>query len=124
VAGLALPTRSVHRLPATRPRRERGARRPLGRARAARALATATSTLVLLAVGAAGASWALERQSLAHRVPESLAPTFRTAAMLLAAAAVVGLALSAVAAVGWALRWAWRRITPARDTTVIDLRGR
>lgn len=123
MAGLALPTRSVHRLPATRPRRERGTRRPLGRARAARGLAAATSTLVLLAVGAAGASWLLGRQALAHRLPESLAATFGSASVILAVAATAGAALTVLAAVVWSLRWAWHRAT-RRDTTVIDLRQR
>jgi hypothetical protein len=114
VAGLALPTRSTHVLPTTRPAKVRQ-RRPLGRATVARELVAYTSLLVLLALAAALGAWAARLDRVVLEVPTSLAPTLERAAVGLAAAAAVGAALSAVAALVWCVRWTWRSLTPGRD---------
>ena len=72
VAGLALPTRSVHALPATRPRREHDVR-PVGPARAARSAFSFTTTLILLTLAVAGLAWLASQPRFVLQVPDGTA---------------------------------------------------
>lgn len=122
MVGVALSARSTHRLPRTAPAKDRSARRPLGRARLARALAATTSTLLLLTAAAGLTAWALQLQFVAYRVPSSLAPTFSTAAVILVVGSTAAAFLTLVAAGGHLIRRAWRRSARRRDDVVFDLR--
>ena len=103
VAGLALPTRSVHPLHAVRPRRERSGR-PLGRARAARSAFSFTTALALLTFAAAGLAWLSEQPRFVLSVPAGTSDLLDHIATLAAQASVIGLLVGLAATVLWCMR--------------------
>ena len=109
VAGMALPTRSVHPLPSTRPRRDRDVQ-PVGPAYAARSALSYTTTLTLLTLVVAGLSWAAGQPRFALQVPEGLAGLLDDVAVMSAMASIVMLAVSLVALVAWCVRSAARAV--------------
>jgi hypothetical protein len=113
VAGVALPTRSVRRLPHTRPRAEPAG--PLGRARAARSAFSFTASLALLTFVAAGISWVLGRPSLVLRVPPGITERLDVLTTIAATASVVAMVVGVVAMLAWCVRAAARALITLAD---------
>jgi hypothetical protein len=113
VAGLALPTRSVRRLPTTRPRREPAP--PLGRARAARSAFSFSTAFALITFAAAGLSWLSGRPSLVLRVPPSTTARLDDLTTLAATASVVAMVVGVVAMLAWSARAAARALIALAD---------
>ncbi len=103
VAGLALPTRSVHELPHLRPRKEPD-EAPLPPASAARSAFSFTTVLALITLAAGALAWLAAQPRFVLQVPdgtESLLDSItRTAALASVSALIVGM----VAMVAWCLR--------------------
>ena len=109
VAGLALPTRSVHTLPSTRPRRQPDVH-PIGPAHAARSALSYTTTLTLLTLVVAGLSWVAGQPRFVLQVPEGLGGLLDDITVVSATASIVMLAISLVALVAWCVRSAGRAV--------------
>jgi len=109
VAGLALPTRSVHALPATRPRRVHEVP-PIGPARAARSALSYTTTLTLLTLAVAGLAWLAGQPRFVLQVPEGAAGLLDDVTIVSATATIAALAISLVAILGWCVRSAGRLV--------------
>jgi len=103
VAGIALPTRSVHRLPRVAPRRDHE-ERPLGRADAARSAFSFTATLVLVTVVAAGLAWLASQPRFVLQVPAGTVERLEDVTTLSATAAVAALLTGVLAMVVWSGR--------------------
>ena len=103
VAGLALPTRSVHPLTTVAARRERAAR-PLGRARAARTAFSFTTTLALLTFAAAGIAWLVQRPRFVLQVPGATVDLLNDVTFYLAVASVVAFLIGFGAMAVWCVR--------------------
>ena len=116
VAGIALPTRSVHALPATRPRREHEVH-PIGPARAARSAFSYTTTLVLVTLTAAGLAWLVGQPRFVLQMPQGIAGLLDDLTIVSATASIAALAIGLVALVAWCLRSAGRAVR-ARVTRV------
>ena len=103
VAGMALPTRSVHSLRTVRPRAEAPVR-PLGPARTARSAFSITSTLAMLTILAAALTWVVRQPRFALQVPHGTEDWLDTATFYLAVASVTVMLIGLVALVVWCLR--------------------
>ena len=103
VAGLALPTRSVHRLARVAPRREVDDR-PLGEARAARSAFSFTVTLVLVTFSAAGLAWLAGQPRFVLQVPAGTVDRLDAITTVSAAASVAMLVFGLLAMVAWSAR--------------------
>ncbi len=103
VAGVALPTRSVHRLPRVRPRRELEDR-PLGRAEAARSAFSFSTTLLLITLAAAGLAWLAAQPQFVLQVPDGTARHLDRITTISAIAAVAALLIGLAALVVWSGR--------------------
>jgi uncharacterized protein involved in exopolysaccharide biosynthesis len=68
------------------------------------------------------AAYAVRLERFVLQLPAGLGPTLDRIAVILGMGAVGGAVLSAVAALWWCARRAWRHATRRRDDTVIDLR--
>jgi hypothetical protein len=103
VAGLALPTRSVQRLPRTRPRRDRRAPEvgPADGARSAFGYATLFLVLTLVA-GLLG--WAARLQRFVFTLPDGTADRLEDVAALTSAASLAGVAVGLLAMAAWTIR--------------------
>ena len=109
VAGLALPTRSVHSLPGTRPRREHDVP-AIGPAHAARSALSYTVTLTVLALAVAGLAWLAGQPRFVLQVPEGAAGLLDRITVVAVIASVAALAISLVAMLGWSVRSASRLV--------------
>ena len=108
-AGLALPTRSVHRLSHVRPRREHE-ERPLGRAEAARSAFSFTTTLVVITLSAAGLAWLAGQPMFVLQVPSGTVERLDSIATFSATASVAALVFGLVAMVVWCVRATGRTV--------------
>ena len=111
-AGIALPTRSVHRLPTTRPRKE--AAPPVGPARAARSALSFTSSIALFTLVAAAATWLSRQPRFVLAVPSGTTDLLDRVTTISATASLVGLGLGVAAILEWCTRAAWRKLTARR----------
>lgn len=102
-AGQVLPTRSVHRVRAVRPRTAAPVR-PMGRARAARSAFSFTTALALMTFAAAGLRRLVGHPQLVLQVPEGTASFFEDLTTATATASVVAFAIGVVALAVWCLR--------------------
>ena len=109
VAGLALPTRSVHRLRRVSPRRE-VVDRPLGEARAARSAFAFTVTLVLITFAAAGLAWLAGQPQFVLQVPSGTVDRLDTLTTVSAAASVAMLLIGLLEVLVWSFRAASRSV--------------
>ena len=91
VAGLALPTRSVHRLPTTPPRRPVPAP-PEGPAEAARTAFSFTGVLVSIALLGLLLGWVVRGERFVLSLPDGVGRPIHTLTTLAAWASVIGLA--------------------------------
>ena len=105
VAGLALPTRSVRRVPSLRPGVE--AAPPVGPARAARSAFSFTSTLTILAVVAACAAWASTQPRFVLQVPAGTTEVLDRVAETAAVGSLVALGLGVALLLEWCTRATW-----------------
>lgn len=103
VAGLALATRSVHRLPATPPRREQVPRR-VTPARGARSAFDYTSLLVLVAVLGAGLGWVAHLDRYVTALPHGTAELIDTLTVAVTWASVIGLVVGLIALTARSIR--------------------
>ena len=108
-AGLALPTRSVHRLSHVRPRPERE-ERPLGRAEAARSAFSFTTTLVAITLTAAGLAWLAGQPRFVLQVPSGTIERLDSITTFSATASIAALLFGLVAMVVWCVRAAGRTV--------------
>jgi hypothetical protein len=106
-AGLALPTRSVRRLPSTRPRREP---RPRGRARAARSAFSFTTALALCTFAAAALTWLSTQPRFVLQVPAGTTDWLDHVTTLSATASLVAFGLGVAAVVEWCVRSAFHAL--------------
>lgn len=111
-AGIALPTRSVHRLPTTRPRK--GPARPVGPARAARSALWFTSSLALLTLVAASASWLSTQPRFVLALPSGTTDLLDRITTISATASLVGLGLGVAAILEWCTRAVWLKLAARR----------
>jgi hypothetical protein len=118
VAGLALPTRSVHNLPHVAPRAEPDFR-PLRPARAARSAFSFTTTLVLVALAAAGLGWLAGQPRFVLSVPEGIVRILDDITTTAAIAAIAVALIGVVALVWWSVRAGRRALR-----SVVDRRHR
>ena len=109
VAGLALPTRSVHGLPHLAPRRERELA-PLGPARTARSAFSFTTTLVLITLVAAGLAWVANQPRFVLAVPDGTVDVLDDITTLSATASVAALLIGLLAMLVWCVRAAGRSL--------------
>ena len=110
VAGLALPTRSVHALPDRAALAASVATEPLGRARAARSAFSFTTALALLTFAAAGLDVAREPAALRAAGAEGTADLLDDITTASATASVAACAIGLVAMVVWCVRAAGRAL--------------
>jgi len=103
VAGLALPTRSVHPLPTTPPEREWVPRR-VGPARGARAAFAYTSTLALVALLGVGLGWVARLERYVLALPRGTAERIDDLTLAATWASVIGLAVGLAALATWCIR--------------------
>ena len=103
VAGIALPTRSVHALPNVRPRRA-PVERPLGRARAARSAFSFTTTLALVTIAAGGLAWLASQPQFVLQVPAGTVDRLDTFTRFSALASVAALLVGLLALAVWCVR--------------------
>lgn len=115
-AGLALPTRSVHELPATPMRRDRR-RRPVGRARTARSAFSFTTAFALLTFAAAGLAWLAGQPRFVLQVPSGAQALLDQVVVVAATASVATLGLGLLAMLGWTVRAGIQRLTGRRVAT-------
>jgi hypothetical protein len=104
VAGVALPTRSLHRLPTTAPRRERSRRRRLGQANGARSAFGYATLLIALALLGVTSSWVAGLERFALTVPAGTVEGITDATELATWAAVIAAAAGLVAMTVWCLQ--------------------
>jgi hypothetical protein len=112
-AGLALPTRSVHRLPRTRPRKD-AVTRPVGPARAARSAFSFTSSLALFTLVAAAATWLSTQPRFVLQLPAGTTDLLDRVTTVSATASLVGLGLGIAAMLEWCTRAAWLKLAARR----------
>jgi hypothetical protein len=103
VAGLALPTRSVHRLPATRPGHEPD-EATVGPARGARSAFECTSVLVTFAVLGALLGWMARLDRYVGSLPSGTADRIDAITEAITWASVVGLGIGLLSMAAWAVR--------------------
>lgn len=103
VAGLALPTRSVHPLPTTPPQRERVPRR-VGPARGARSAFAYTSLLLLVALLGAGLGWVARLDRYVLALPHGTAERIDDLTVAATWASVIGLGVGLAALATWCIR--------------------
>lgn len=103
VAGYALPTRSVHKLPTTAARPEH-APPPMGRARTARSAFSFTTAFALFTFTAAGLAWLADQPRFVLQLPSGTGDLLDDLTRTFAIASVVALALGLVATVVWCVR--------------------
>ena len=101
-AGYALPTRSVRRLPSTRPRKAVAG--PVGQARAARSVFSFTSTLVLVTLLAGAASWLSTQPRFVLQLPAGTTDLLERVTTVSATASLVALGLGVAAMLEWCTR--------------------
>jgi hypothetical protein len=104
VAGVALPTRSLHRLPTTAPRRERSPRRRLGRANGARSAFGYATLLIVLALLGVTSTWVAGLERFALSVPAGTVERITEATELATGAAAIAAAAGLVAMTVWCLQ--------------------
>jgi len=114
VAGLALPTRSVHALPRLRPRAEPPAQ-PLGPARTARSAFSFTTILVLVTLAAAALTWLASQPRFVLFVPEGTIDVLDDVTTASATAAVALMVIGLVALFVWSLRAGGRALRSLVD---------
>lgn len=117
VAGLALPTRSVHPLPNTTPRGEPVALSPAGSPDTTRTLISVSSVFAVASVLAIVLGWAATTERLVLEVPSQTATRLYDAAIVLAWIAMGMLIAAVVALAAWGVRRARRR--RRRDVVVL-----
>lgn len=103
VAGLALPTRSVHRLPTTRPRREPRPR-SIGPARGARSAFAYTSLFVLVALLGAGLGWVARLERVALTLPHGTAERIDHLTVAVTWASLIAMTVGLLALAAWSVR--------------------
>ena len=103
VAGLALPTRSVHALSHVSPGREVEPR-PIGRARVARAAFSFATALALITLWAWGLTWLASQPRFVLEVPDGTVDLLEDIGRLAAVASIVGLSVGLCAMVAWCVR--------------------
>jgi hypothetical protein len=103
VAGLALPTRSVQRLPSSPALRARPIPH-VGRARTARSFFSFTSALAVVTLTAAALAWLAGRPQFVLQLPSGTVELLERITATSAAASVIGLAVGLVAMVLWTIR--------------------
>jgi hypothetical protein len=103
VAGLALPTRSVQALPATRSKRERPVP-TVGPADGARSAFGYTTLILLVTLGLAGLGWAARLDRFVRAVPEGTSERLDDLVVIGTWAALVGLAVGMLAMLAWSVR--------------------
>jgi hypothetical protein len=103
VAGLALPTRSVHALSHVSPGREVEPT-PIGRARFARAAFSFASALALITLWAWGLIWLASQPRFVLEVPDGTVDLLEDLGRLAAMASIVGLSVGVCAMVAWCVR--------------------
>jgi hypothetical protein len=103
MAGEALPSRSVRRLPATRPRRAPDAA-DIGPAEGARSAFGYATLFLLLTLAATALGWASRLQRFVPALPEGTAERFDDVAALTTAAAVAGVLVGVLAMLVWSVR--------------------
>ena len=114
MAGLALPTRSVHALPRLRPRAEPPAQ-PLGPARTARSAFSFTTILVLVTLAAAALTWLASQPRFVLFVPEGTIDVLDDVTTASATAAVALMLIGLVALFVWSLRAGGRALRSLVD---------
>jgi hypothetical protein len=103
VAGLALPTRSVHHLPSLPPRRERVAR-PVGPADGARSAFGFSTIFVLLVFVGLGLSWLAHPTHFGLTLPDGTAELVDRFTVVAAWGAVIAVGVGVAAMLGWCVR--------------------
>jgi hypothetical protein len=114
LAGVALPTRSVHALPHLRPRAERD-NRPVGPARGARSAFSFTTTLVLVTLIAAALTWLASQPRFVLAVPEGTVDVLDDVTTASATAAVAVMIIGLLALVVWSVRAGGRALRSTVD---------
>jgi hypothetical protein len=109
VAGLALPTRSVHSLP-TVPRRREPVTQPLGRAETARSAFSLTATLALCTFVVAGLAWVASQPRFVLTVPRATIDVLDDITTITATASIAALLIGLIAMVIWYARAAGRLV--------------
>ena len=111
VAGLALPTRSVHRLRHVAPRPEPVPR--LGRARAARSAFSFTTALVVVTFAVASLTWRASRPRFVLTIPDGTVDFLDRLTTMAATAAVAAFSIGVVAMLAWTVRAGSRALRSA-----------
>ena len=109
VAGQALPTRSVHRLPNLKPRREQEIP-PMGRARMARSAFSFTTALALVTFAAAGLAWLAAQPQVMFSMPDGTVDVLDDLTTMSATASIAALLIGLLAMVIWCVRAAGRSL--------------
>ena len=109
VAGLALPTRSVHALPHVKPRPE-GPHQPLGPARTARSAFSLTTAFVVVTLAAAALAWIASQPRFVLAVPDGTLDLLDDITTASATASIAALLIGLVALLGWTLRASGRAV--------------
>lgn len=109
----ALPARSVHRLPTTRPRKD-VVLPPVRPARAARSALSFTSSLALFTLLAAAATWLSTQPRFVLQLPAGTTDLLDRITTISATASLVGLGLGIAAMLEWCTRTAWLKLTARR----------
>jgi len=103
VAGLALPTRSLHRLPTTAPRRARNRRRP-GPAHGARSAFGYATLLIALALVGTASDWMTGVERFVFAVPSGTVEWIAEATELATWAAVIAAGVGLIAVAVWCVQ--------------------
>jgi hypothetical protein len=120
VAGLALPTRSVRRLPRTPPRRDPEPR-AVEPAVGARTAFAYTWVLVVVAVAGALLAWVARLSRYVSALPRGTAEWLDELAIIATLGSVIGLAIGLVAVVLWCIRRIAIEVTRRRrDRLVVE----
>jgi hypothetical protein len=114
VAGLALPTRSVHPIPHLRARTEPDLR-PVAPAHAARSAFSFTTTLVLVTLAAAALTWLASQPRFVLAVPEGTVDVLDDVTTASATAAVAVMLIGLLALVVWSVRAGGRALRSTVD---------